>query len=208
MQALVASEKEPITPLVDRLGELYEGLGVSALLVVGSSGDFFDLAHTVIGMDCFLPSDRSADARRVAREAVGGRARDARLALTPVRGRSPQPGSLDPSRGRREVKITTKGRDLLLYGTHPIELRAVEQLVDESQTRAVGLALEVLRTRWMDGSTPIAELLDRLEAFLDEQGIDSLDPEGARGRHPGALARPRRFEVAAALNRLRTLGVS
>jgi len=50
-------------------------------------------------------------------------------------------------------------------------------------------------------------VLDRLEATLAERGLEELTPYGRRGRHPGNLARPRRQEVAAALNRLRTLRV-
>ena len=57
----------------------------------------------------------------------------------------------------------------------------------------------------MDGETPLAEVLDRLEAFFDERGLDELDPFHRRERHPGRFARPRRFEIAAAINRLRTV---
>jgi hypothetical protein len=53
-------------------------------------------------------------------------------------------------------------------------------------------------------------VLDDLEAFFDERSLDALDPyqrQDGRGRHPGALARPRRFEIAAAINRMRSLRI-
>ncbi len=48
----------------------------------------------------------------------------------------------------------------------------------------------------------MAALVDEVEARLDADGVDSLDPPAAYD-----FARPRRFELAAALNRWRALGV-
>ncbi|MBX6755355.1 MAG: ATPase, partial [Thermorudis peleae] len=77
--------------------------------------------------------------------------------------------------------------------------------VDPSQTRAIGDALVLALQRGIiDGKRSMAEILDVLERVLDEEGLDALSP--FRG-HPGDYARPRRYELAAALNRLRTLQV-
>jgi hypothetical protein len=51
-------------------------------------------------------------------------------------------------------------------------------------------------------------VIDRLEEFFDREGLDELDPFHRPGRHPGNFARPRRFEIAAAINRLRSLRVT
>ena len=83
------------------------------------------------------------------------------------------------------------------------DLRGVEQIVDFSQTRAVGAAVHLAASRFMDGRTPLREVLDRVEAYLDEHGLDHLDPFHRGERHPGSFARPRRHEIAAAANRLR-----
>ena len=93
------------------------------------------------------------------------------------------------------------------FGRETIDLRGVEQLVDRSQTRAIGHALHLAAERFMDDGATLAEVLDRLDALLDEQGLDVLDPFHRPERHPGNFARPRRFEIAAALNRLRSLRV-
>jgi hypothetical protein len=92
--------------------------------------------------------------------------------------------------------------------TDEIDLRAVEQILDASQTRAIGLALHRAAEQWMDGWRTVPEILDALDELLDREGLDALDPFGRRGEHPGALARPRRFEIAAALGRLRSLRVA
>ena len=58
-------------------------------------------------------------------------------------------------------------------------------------------------------SASLDAMMDRLETLFDEEGLDVLAsflPSGGRpGEHPGNFARPRRFEVAAGLNRLRSV---
>jgi hypothetical protein len=103
------------------------------------------------------------------------------------------------------VKIDAEALDLILYAREPIDLRGVEQLVDRSQTRAIGDAIHLATQRFMDGKATLREVLDGLDALLDAEGLDVLDPFHDPGRHPGDLARPRRFEIAAAINRLRSL---
>ena len=205
MQALVHSDDEPITPFIDRVHELYARLGVSTVLVMGGSGDYFDVADTVIMMREYLPHAVTAAAKEIARLHPTDRRTEVRFPLSRVTPRIPLPESFNPSRGRREVKIDAKALDLILYGRDPIELRFVEQLVDRSQTRAIGYAIHLATQRFMDGKTPLADVLDRLEEFFDRSGLDVLDPFRRGERHPGAFARPRRYEIAAAINRLRTV---
>ena len=199
MQALVAGEREPITPFVDRVRELYETLGVSTILVMGGSGDYFDVADTVIEMREYRPRDATVEAKRIAREHVTGRRAEARTRLAEIAPRVPEAMSLDPSKGRREVRIDVRGTDELGFGSERVDLRAVEPLVEASQVRAIGYALVAAR-RWMTGGATIPEVLDALESWLDEEGILALDSRSN-------LARPRRFEIAAALGRLRSLRV-
>jgi len=50
MQELVAKDKEPITPFIDKVRHLYREHRVSTVLVMGGSGDYFDIADCVICM--------------------------------------------------------------------------------------------------------------------------------------------------------------
>jgi len=185
MQALVHKEDEPITPFVERVRELYQRLGISTVLVMGGCGDYFDVADTVIGLREFIPYDASAEARAIAAERPSGRRSEATKPLARVTSRHPCNESFDPSRGRRD-----------------------EQLVDPSQTRAVGLSIHLATERFMKADATLCDVIERIEAFFDERGLDELDPYRAREGHPGNFARPRRFEIAAAINRLRTLKMS
>jgi predicted ABC-class ATPase len=205
MQALVPKEREPITPFVDRVREL-AALGVSTVLVMGGSGDYLDVADTVIEMRGFQPNGVTEAAREVARAHPTGRTPERAEAFAMPEPRAPLPGSLDASKGRRELRIAVHGREILEFGVEKVDLRGVPQLVDASQTRAIGQLLELARRRLVDGKAGLPELLDGLEALLDERGLDVLGRETDRGpSHPGDFARPRRYEIAAALNRLRSM---
>ncbi len=202
MQQLIAKENEPITPFVDRVRQLYDQHGVSTILVVGGSGDYFDVADTVIAMENYVPREVTQEARTIAasfqarRWPEGG---DSFGALTP---RVPLQQSIDPSKGRREVNVKSQGVRTILFGTEAIDLDAVEQLVDPSQTRALAAALVYARHNYMDGRRTLSELLALVMEDIEKKGLDVLSPYPV-----GDHALFRRYELAAALNRLRTLAV-
>jgi predicted ABC-class ATPase len=207
MQALVAKENEPITPFLDRVRELYDTAGVSTVLVMGGCGDYFDVADTVFQMNRYVPSDATEAARRVAQSHPTGRRAEAASTLKRHRYRIPDASTLDPSRGHRDARIDADGVDALRFGNHTIDLHHIDQLVDRLQTLAIGQVLVLARNRWMKSKPDVNALLDHIESTLDETGLDVLDPWENPGTHPGCFARPRRFEIVAALNRLRTLHV-
>lgn len=205
MQALIHPRDEPITPFVDRVRALWTDHGVSSLIVMGGSGDYFEVADAVIELKAYAPLDATERARAiVAEQGPTGRAAPATPLARPA-ARIVEPGGFDARRGRREVKFSSRDCEEIVYGTTEIDLRGVEQLFDPSQTRAIAAALHVAAARFVDGRRTLPEVLDALEAWLDEHGLDALDPFHRPERHPGAYARPRRFEIAAAINRMRTL---
>ena len=212
MQALVSKEHEPILPFLDRVRELYERLGVSTILVMGGSGDYFDPADTVIRMMDYLPEDATEEAKAIASRQPTGRTVESESPLKLGHYRRFVPASVDTSSGRRDVRIEARGRDQLLFGEETIDLRALEQLVDASQTRAVGYAMVLAAKRLRSDSTRLAEIMDALDALFDKEGLDVLaskiplsGPFERAFEHPGNFARPRRFEIAASFNRLRTI---
>ena len=197
MQKLVAKRSEPITPFIDRIRELREELGVSTILVMGGSGDYFDHADLVIQMDAYRPLDVTGAARDVAADLPTGRIEENASPLIRPRSRALDPRSLQPERARGRWRIQARGRDALVFGKTDVDLRAVDQLEDPSQLRAIGWLLGRLsevREASVDPLPVIDDMIARLEAG---------DWQWLTGRPDGDLARPRRHEVMAALNRMR-----
>ncbi|MCB9765555.1 MAG: ABC-ATPase domain-containing protein [Alphaproteobacteria bacterium] len=193
MRALIPRDREPITPLVERVRQLVDAWGLSVVLVIGGVGDYLGVADVVLSMEDHRAHDRTAEAR-----ALG-------IPAPPAPGPLPRPAPRVPLRaGLEPGKIRAWDERRLRYGDAEIELGAVEQLLDPAQAWTVGQALRLLYEDIVDGRRDLPAALDALDAMLDAEGVELLSP---REWPAGGLVRPRRHEVAAALSRLRTLRV-
>lgn len=200
MQALVKKEKEPITPFLDRVHQIYDDHNTSTILVMGGSGDYFDVADQVIMMDSYVPHCVTGQARDLVSAIPTKRQAEAPEPFSPVAPRMPLAQSFDASRGRRSTKVDSKGLSVILFGTQTIDLSGIEQLVDTSQTRAIGEAILYFARKCAIKGMSLSQGLEFLDAQLDREGLDLLLPYKV-----GNLARPRPQEVAFAINRLRSL---
>lgn len=202
MQALIGDQDEPITPFIDRARQLADDEGVSTLLVVGGSGDYFDVADTVLALRAYVPRELTSEARAVAERLPTRRAHEGGSWRTPQE-RVPQPDSIDPARGRRDVDIRTRALDRVSFGRHEVDLAALEQTVERAQTEAMARALAFARGSAIDGERTIGQALSCLMRTIEDEGLGAIDPEPV-----GDYADFRIFEAAAFLNRLRTLRVT
>ncbi len=201
MQELVSKDKEPITPFVDKIQQLYRDIGVSTVLVIGGSGDYFDVADRVICMVDYVPHDLTAEAKEIADRNRSERRTEGGERFGSVTPRIPLAESFDPSRGKKKVKISPKGLHSIAFGTYNIDLSDCEQLVDVSQTRAIGDAIHYA-TGLMDGQRTMREIVSRVISDIEQKGLDVLN-----NRPVGDYAQFRAQELAATINRLRTLRV-
>ncbi len=201
MRELVAKEREPITPFIDKVEQLHADHGISTVLVIGGSGDYFDVAHRVICMAEYLPEDVTGEASRIAEKYRAERSREGGREFGRLIRRIPSGESLDPSRGKREVKIDARGMNSIQFGREDIDLSGIEQIVSMSQTRAIGDAVNYSR-RYMGGRKTLGEITALVESDINTRGLDILSPWPV-----GNYAGFRKLELAAAINRLRTLKV-
>lgn len=202
MQQLIVKEKEPITPFIDKVRQLYTDYNVSTILVMGGSGDYFDVADTVIAMDNFQPEDVTEKAKKIAQANTMERTPEGGEKFGKITPRVPLPDSIDPSRGQREVKLKVRDVDEVIFGTEEINLSAVEQIVEKGQLRAIALAIVYGKRQYIEGHSTLPQMLNRVMADIESKGLDILTnfPEGD-------LVLFRRFELAAVLNRLRSLAL-
>ena len=130
-------------------------------------------------------------------------------------------GYLDKSTKTVTAHFTKKGRELLAnaiagdtsgdyiitqyaLGDDEIDLKYLDQLIEKSQTKAIGFALHLASKYISEKSNTLQEVIDKIETFINKNGLDQLDPYFTENNHPGNFSRPRKYEIGAAINRLRS----
>lgn len=198
MQKVICRDEEPITPFIERVRSMYDDLGVSSIIVAGSSGSFFQIADTIIQMKEYIPYDITERVREAAASYPALKQQEHFPASDNMRApKANQALKKDP-----RLKMKTMGTNEMLLAKDAIELRYLEQLIDPEQTNALAYALKYLELNRMNGSRTVPQLLDDIEALTASKGLSALyDKEYVRS----GLAMPRRQEIAACLNRYRKL---
>ena len=190
--------REPISPFIDLVRPLHRTLGVSTVVVVGGVGDYLDVADRVILLQDYVPSDATPRSREVI-ERFPPRAPLAEREVRPPRERAVDASSVDLRRGKRQ---TARGRGLhaIELGRERVDLSYLEQLAEAGQTEAVARVIG----GWAAGEEvgEVGVLAREDVASISELGLDSLSIFQG---HPGEMSLPRAQELAAAINRVRSL---
>ena len=197
MMRLVAPDKEPITPFVHVVRSLYDDSGISSILVIGGVGDYFDVADTCVMMDCYKCLDVTERAKAIVANSTpfhGDDLPDTKNRFAEIRHRYPLCKTFH---AQGKVKVLSRGS--VLYGETELDLSALEQLVTKSQTAAVANILQRLPSLPSGSVKTLPEVLRIIDELIDEEGLHVLTPN----LYHGAMSRPRPFEVAGAINRIR-----
>ena len=198
MQMLVAKLKEPITPFLDRIQEVNEFLGVSVILVMGGSGDYFDPADHVITMEEFRPRVVTEEAKCLIKINPGQRKKETTFPFPPVCERQWDISRLRFSKGKREAQIRTTGLDTLILGEMEVNVRYIEQLVEKGQLSFCGWILRRLQISLNESDMSFIEGLQKIFLEIEKKEIDELLPY-----NDGMQTLPRLQDVMGVINRIR-----
>ncbi|MBC7004803.1 ABC-ATPase domain-containing protein [Photobacterium sp. BZF1] len=193
MQALIAKNDEPITPLVDRISLLRDQLDVSVLLVMGGSGDYLDVADTVIQMHNYQALDVTEKAKEVVASHPTRRQLEGSTEITRPRTRKLNRAGLKAQLEDGKFRIQVKDKTSMRFGREFIDLQALEQVADSSQLHAIGwLWFQIAQGKgWEKApSKAFSQMLASDEWFRTMPNY-------------GDIAKPRVIEVMAVLNRMR-----
>ncbi|WP_367989948.1 P-loop domain-containing protein [Vibrio sp. NTOU-M3] len=192
MQALVAKGDEPITPLVDRIGQLRDELEISTIVVMGGSGDYLDVADTVIQMHDYQALDVTEKAHQVIQQHPTQRENESEKALETFRPRSVNRAALQAVLADGKFRVSAKGIDSLRFGKEFIDLAALEQLESSAEINAIGWLWFQLAQLPGWSNNPAKEFNDMLKGEWHQHMPNQ-----------GDLAKPRVLDTMAALNRMR-----
>ncbi|AGF54494.1 putative ABC-class ATPase [Clostridium saccharoperbutylacetonicum] len=202
MQKLVSKEKEPITPFIEIVKPLYERKGISTIIVVGSCGDFFDVADCIIQMDNYETKDVTKEAKNLSRGEILKRIEARKLKINIPFNRVVKKGTIQA--GERGIKIKTIGVDTIIINKEEINLRSVEQVVDNEQLNSIGSIMKWAEDNIVDKGLSLDKFVDNILEEINKNGLIAM--EKIKGGS-GSLAMPRKQEIMAAYNRYRKLKV-
>lgn len=202
MQRLIAPEKEPITPFSNKVKALYDDHNVSTILIVGGSGDYFDVADQVLMMDEYVLKDVTQQAKDIAQSDGYQRKVSSHNQFGHIPSRIPLRASFN-QKGKRD-RFKAKGLNVVTYGKETIHISGLEQLVDDSQTQGLAMMLSYVKNELLDDKSTIVELTNCLYQRIEKHGLDVISNHHG---HPGHLALPRKQEFIATLNRYRRLKI-
>ncbi|PWF27541.1 ABC-ATPase domain-containing protein [Ancrocorticia populi] len=201
MRELVHAEKEPITPLVDRIGALAKDRGISTIMVMGGSGDYLDVADHVLMLDTY----RCFDVTEQAAAVVGAQPRE-RMDEPAFPETSPRVIKPIQRKGDRP-KTKVYGTETIQLDKQRIDVSDLEQIVEVGQNEAIAWALRGMLERFAnDDDASLATLASKIGSRLESEGLDELTKYGAR-QWPAHVSMPRPIDVGAALNRYRGLNL-
>lgn len=203
MQRVVSGDQEPITPFIARVRDLYEKVGISTILVAGSSGAFFHVADTIIQMDAYRPKDVKMSVEALLPEyPPADLCSNAEPFTLPTEKRMfvMERKIKRHGRGEREERIKTKvmGTDGFSIEHNIVDLRCVEQLIDTEQTAALAAILKHIVKK---GSIcmEMQELVAEISTLLKKKGMAAF----VEGALSCGYAYPRKEEIYLMLNRFR-----
>lgn len=201
MQQLVYKDDEPITTFIDKVKQLYTEKQISTILVLGGVGDYFDVSDHVIQMIKYEPVDVTHKAHEISGKSPVKRVAEDESIPFHIKERIPIFKSINPCNEYGKKRIYAKEIHRLNFGENIIDLTDLEQLIELSQTKALGYALDYAR-KYMDQRSSIKEIIDQVMNDIDTNGLDVLSD-----RISGHFAEFRPFELAFTLNRLRGFDV-
>ena len=202
MQRLVSKEKEPITPFIEIVKPLYNQKDISTILVIGSSGDYFDVADTVIQMDNYEAKDVTKEAKALMRGEINKRIEEKDISINMKFDRKLQKGTIEST--YKGVKIKTMGLSNISINNENIDLRSVEQIVDNEQLNAIGAIMKWIEDNLMNKNISLEEAVNEAYNEIKENGLISLDRiKGGSG----SLSLPRKQEIMASYSRFRKLRI-
>jgi len=201
MQRLVKKSDEPITSYIDKVRPLYIEKNISTILALGGVGDYFEVADHVIQMIKYQPQDVTSHAKAIIHKHPTKRVKeDVEYPIQP-NARIPVPESVDPMSEYKKWRLYTTEVNTLHLGRNKIDLTDLEQLLELSQTKAIGFSMLYAR-KYMDGKRTLKQVIDLVMTDIEENGLDILNEKIS-----GHFAQFRAFELAFTLNRMRSFDV-
>lgn len=194
MAKLVSDEKEPITTLLRHIRGIYKTMGISFIIVVGSSGDYLSVADLVLQLDHYKVKDVTKEAKEICEQCqIAGQYAEKEVCM-PEFSRK-----LKPIKSARR-KLKSMGTDTVLIDRESIDVRYLEQLSESGQTTALAYMMGWILDH-VTKEEDIQEFIENMYKLIERKGMTAVIPANYSAGHP---VLPRKQELYACLNRYRS----
>lgn len=194
MAKLVSDEKEPITTLLRHIRGIYKAMGISFIIVVGSSGDYLSVADLVLQLDHYKVKDVTKEAKEICEQCqIAGQYTEKEVCM-PEFSRK-----LKPVKSARR-KLKSMGTDTVLIDRESIDVRYLEQLSESGQTTALAYMMGWILDH-VTKEEDIQEFIENMYKLIERKGMTAVIPANYSAGHP---VLPRKQELYACLNRYRS----
>ncbi len=194
IQELISHKKEPITPFIERI-ESMKAEDLSVIIVVGGLGDYFSMADRVIMLDEYHLLDVTEKAKLISEKFENSNVRG-------VTAKFDIPFRKLGSRKTKKLftserwKVKTRGLDELLIDRESIDIRHLEQYVENGQVTFTGEIIQKVFSQC--GNEIFKDRLEKVQAEIDKNNLSKLLKSNS-----GSLVEARKYEIAGAITRLR-----
>lgn len=195
MAKLVSDEKEPITTLLRHIRGIYKAMGISFIIVVGSSGDYLSVADLVLQLDHYKVKDVTKEAKEICEQCqIAGQYTEKEVCMPPEFSRK-----LKPVKSARR-KLKSMGTDTVLIDRESIDVRYLEQLSESGQTTALAYMMGWILDH-VTKEEDIQEFIENMYKLIERKGMAAVIPANYSAGHP---VLPRKQELYACLSRYRS----
>ena len=197
-------KKEPITPFTDRIRQMYQETEASTILVIGGSSEYLEIADNVILMEDFVAYNVTEEAKLMC---FNSRELAVDETLEPVNwyhNRKLSSNSFTPYPNEQaSEKFDVIEKEYILIGDEKIDLRMLPGITSHAQLNALAYILRFIEIRSTSGTTHIEKAISEAYNQIESKGLDSIFPNIFLTER--WLELPRKIELAAAINRMRTV---
>jgi len=192
---LISENHEPITPFISRVQGMYRKNGISTILVIGGLGEYFHVADKVLLMENYKLIDATEKARNIIKKYETISIIDKKIEFNQRYFNMVETIKIFNT---KKVKIKNKGLNDLFIGKNEVDLKYIEQIVENGQINFIGELLRKIFTRRDLEKLNINDILETYNRRLENENICDL-----LGIEHASLVYARKFEVASAINRIR-----
>jgi hypothetical protein len=196
-------KKEPITPFTVRVNQIFKDLGVSTILVIGSSSEYLSVADNVILMDECI----AFNATTIAKSMCKSNTAVEDICDTNWYFKHDEVYSEDFTPypyGSNTERLEVSDMGFILIGAEKIDIRMLHNIISLQQLNAIGYMLRniELASREQD-KVNLLEKVDQLYERIGEEGLEFIFTTFFLSDR--WLELPRKYELLAVINRMRNI---